>query len=239
MPSRPSAGLHWRGRSATIRGHSHRHSRQRALQGANMKLAFFDNYKLGVVVGDKIVDVSGRGEGHQGARPAGRHPRRDREVERLQGQVRRRRQEGQGQAAVEGQAAPAAAEAREHHLHGGELHGGRHAAGARPDQRLHEVAELDHRRRRHHGAARHGGVGVRGRGGARRRDRQEGLARQGQGRDEIRVRLHQLHRRLGARRGAADQRVLPDEVARHLRADRALYRHRRRDQGPRTSCRSG
>jgi hypothetical protein len=29
-----------------------------ALQGANMKLAFFDNYKLGVVVGDKIVDVS-------------------------------------------------------------------------------------------------------------------------------------------------------------------------------------
>src|SRR5580698_10999325 len=28
------------------------------LQGADMKLAFFDNYKLGVVVGDKIVDVS-------------------------------------------------------------------------------------------------------------------------------------------------------------------------------------
>ena len=29
-----------------------------ALQGANMKLAFFDDFKLGVVVGDKIVDVS-------------------------------------------------------------------------------------------------------------------------------------------------------------------------------------
>src|SRR5437588_12156268 len=28
------------------------------LQGADMKLAFFDDYKLGVVVGDKIVDVS-------------------------------------------------------------------------------------------------------------------------------------------------------------------------------------
>jgi 2-keto-4-pentenoate hydratase/2-oxohepta-3-ene-1,7-dioic acid hydratase in catechol pathway len=28
------------------------------LQGADMKLAFFDNYKLGVVVGDKIVDAS-------------------------------------------------------------------------------------------------------------------------------------------------------------------------------------
>ncbi|MGA8816128.1 MAG: fumarylacetoacetate hydrolase, partial [Xanthobacteraceae bacterium] len=28
-----------------------------------MKLAFFDNYKLGVVVGDKIVDVSGLTKG--------------------------------------------------------------------------------------------------------------------------------------------------------------------------------
>src|ERR1700721_2200871 len=28
------------------------------LQGAAMKLAFFDNYKLGVIVGDKIVNVS-------------------------------------------------------------------------------------------------------------------------------------------------------------------------------------
>ena len=55
--------------------------------------------------------------------------------------------------------------------------------------------------------------------------------RQGRRRDELRLRLHQLHRRLGARRGAADQRVLPDEVARHVRADRAVHRHRRRDQG--------
>jgi 2-keto-4-pentenoate hydratase/2-oxohepta-3-ene-1,7-dioic acid hydratase in catechol pathway len=33
-------------------------SEHKLLQGAHMKLAFFDNYKLGLVVGDKIVDVS-------------------------------------------------------------------------------------------------------------------------------------------------------------------------------------
>src|ERR1700680_4741129 len=37
---------------------------------------------------------------------------------------------------------------------------------------------------------------------------------------ELRLRLHQLHRRLGPRRGAADQRLLSDEVARHLRPER-------------------
>ncbi len=32
--------------------------------------------------------------------------------------------------------------------------------------------------------------------------------------------------------------VLPDEVARHVRADRPVHRHRRRDHATRTSCRS-
>jgi hypothetical protein len=58
-PRRPP-GLHWRPHSATIRpavfGPAFHDNEQ--LQGANMKLAFFDDYKLGVVVGDKIVDVS-------------------------------------------------------------------------------------------------------------------------------------------------------------------------------------
>ena len=35
---------------------------------------------------------------------------------------------------------------------------------------------------------------------------------------KLHLRLHLLHRRLGARPAAAGQRVLPDEVARHLRA---------------------
>ena len=75
-----------------------------------MKLAFFDDYKLGVVVGDKIVDVSAVVKDIPRAWAAGRHPRRDRAVRQAQGQARRRgRQEGQGQAAVEGQAPAAAA----------------------------------------------------------------------------------------------------------------------------------
>ena len=47
---------------------------------------------------------------------------------------------------------------------------------------------------------------------------------------KLHLRLHLLHRRLGARPAAAGQRLLPDEVARHLRADRAVDRHRRRDR---------
>jgi hypothetical protein len=35
----------------------------------------------------------------------------------------------------------------------------------------------------------------------------------------------------GPRRGSTDQRVLSDEVTRHVRADRPLHRHGRRDQG--------
>ena len=101
-----------------------------------MKLAFFDDYKLGVVVGDKIVDVSAVVKGIKALGPQDVIRGVIEKFGELQGQARRRRQEGQRQAAVEGQAAAAAAEAREHHLHGGELHGGRHAAGARADQRL-------------------------------------------------------------------------------------------------------
>ena len=195
-----------------------------------MKLAFFDDYKLGVVVGDKIVDVSSEVKGIKALGPQDVIRGVIEKWSAYKGKFAAAAKKGKGKPLAKVEAPAAAAETREHHLHGGELHGGRHAAGAGADQRFHEIAKLDHRRWRHHGAARHGGFGVRGRGGARRRHRQEGLPCQGRRRDEIRVRLHQLHRRLGARRGAADQRVLPDEVARHVRADRALYRHRRRDQ---------
>ena len=44
---------------------------------------------------------------------------------------------------------------------------------------------------------------------------------------ELRLRLHELHRRFGARLAATGQRVLPDEEPRHFRADRPLSRHRR------------
>jgi 2-keto-4-pentenoate hydratase/2-oxohepta-3-ene-1,7-dioic acid hydratase in catechol pathway len=54
-------GLQWRTGSATIRPALSKASafqRTERFQGANMKLAFFDDFKLGVVTGDKVVDVS-------------------------------------------------------------------------------------------------------------------------------------------------------------------------------------
>ena len=74
-----------------------------------MKLAFFDDYKLGVVVGDKIVDVSAVVKGIKALGPQDVIRGVIEKWGKLQGQARGRRQEGQGQAAVEGQAAAAAA----------------------------------------------------------------------------------------------------------------------------------
>ena len=141
-----------------------------------MKLAFFDDYKLGVVVGDKIVDVSAVAKGIKALGPQDVIRGVIEKFGTLKGKLAAAAKKGKGKPLSKVKLRAAAAEAGEHHLHGGELHGGRHAAGARADQRLHEVAELDHRRRRHHGAARHGGLGVRGRGRVCRRHRQEGLA---------------------------------------------------------------
>jgi hypothetical protein len=79
-----------------------------------MNLAFFDNFKLGVVKGDAIHDVSavvkdiphvGPGDRFRHAGGQRPHPR-------------------------------AAAETRQYRLHGGELHGRRHAGETRADQRL-------------------------------------------------------------------------------------------------------
>ena len=141
---------------------------------------------------------------------------------RLQGQDRGRRRERQSVAAVAGQTAPAPAEAGKHRLHGGQLHGGRHPEGAGADQRLPQIAERDHRPRRHDGVARRAGHDLRGRSRARGRHRQARHQRQGRRRDGLHLRLHLLHRRLGARPAARRQRLLPDEVARHLLPDRPL-----------------
>ena len=70
-----------------------------------MKLAFFDDYKLGVVVGDKIVDVSAVTKGIKALGPQDVIRGVIERLEHLQGQARGGRQEGQRQAAVEGQAA--------------------------------------------------------------------------------------------------------------------------------------
>ena len=168
-----------------------------------MKLAFFDDYKLGVVKGDTIVDVSSvvRDIPHTGPHDL------------ISGLIARfadyreapggRGGERQGRAGRQREAAPAAAEAGQHRLHGGELHGERHAQGAGADQRLPQGADRDHRPGRHHGAARRARHHLRGRGRDGAGDRQARQPRAGGRRDGLRVRLHQLHRRLGARPAAA------------------------------------
>ena len=107
-----------------------------------MKLAFFDNYKLGVVVGDKIVDVSAATKGIKALGPQDVIRGVIEKWSTYKGKLAAAAKKGKGKPLVEGQAAPAAAEAGKHHLHGGQLHGRRHAAGAGADQRLHEIAEL-------------------------------------------------------------------------------------------------
>ena len=128
-----------------------------------MKLAFFDDFKLGVVKGDAIHDVSAvvRDIPHVGPGDliSSLIARFDDYRARLEARGHRRRH-----AAGQRPHPAAAAQAGQHRLHGGELHGERHAGEARADQRLPQGANGDHRAGRHHGAARRAGNDLRGRG---------------------------------------------------------------------------
>ena len=97
-----------------------------------MKLAFFDDYKLGVVIGDKIVDVSAVTKGIKALGPQDviRGVIEKWTPTRASSPLPPRR----AKASRSARSTPAAAaEAGEHHLHGGELYGGWHAAGAGAD----------------------------------------------------------------------------------------------------------
>ena len=129
-----------------------------------MKILYFDDFKLGVLKGDAVVDVSavvkdiphiGPGDLMNGL------------IERFGSYRRSSRQaaaSGTGDPAVERPHPPAAAEAAHDRLHGGQLHGRRHPQRAGADQRLPQIPERDHRPRRHDGAARRAGDDLRGRG---------------------------------------------------------------------------
>ena len=140
-------------------------------------------------------------------------------------------------AARQSAAAAAAAAARQDPRLHRQLLGARAARGA-PAQHVHEEPGRGDRPRRHHHAARiHGAVDVHARGRARAGDQGPGQDGEGQGLEERGVRLHRDDRRLRARARPphlagepADQ--LARQILRHLRADRALHRHRRRDRRP-------
>ena len=197
-----------------------------------MKLLYFDDFKLGVLKGDAVVDVSAIGERHPAYRPGRSDERADRAIGRLRAAARGSGGERHRRAGGERAHPPAVAEAD--------------ARSTAWRSTTWKTARAARRRRstpstnRPPRSSAHGDTMVLPdvpaaifEGEAEMaviigKQRQPCQRRQ---RDGLRLRLHQLHRRLGARPAAAGQRVLPDEVPRHLRADRALSRHRRRDQG--------
>ena len=83
-----------------------------------MKLAFFDDFKLGVIAGGSVVDVTDIVKDISRLGPQDVMRGVIERFDALKGQFA-------GQAGLVGKIPSIAAETREHHLHGGELHGGR------------------------------------------------------------------------------------------------------------------
>src|SRR5580700_6797583 len=158
----------------------------------------------------------GRGQGHPACRPRRSDQRPHRALFQLSPEARAGGGAGPDDPALQRAHPPAIAEADHDRLHGGQLHGRRHPQGAGADQRLPQIPLRDYRPGRHDGAARCAGDDLRGRSGDGRHHRQALQPCEGGRRDELHLRLHQLHRRLGARPAAFRQRLLPDEIARHL-----------------------
>ena len=192
-----------------------------------MKLLFFDDFRLGVLKADAVIDVS---QAVQDIPRIGPHDLISGLIERF-ADYRRRVEDaverGRGVPAGQVRIRPLLPKPGTHRVHGGELHGGRDACRAGTPQCLPQVPRRRHRRRRHHGAAgppRHHLRG-RGRGGAGHRQA-GGRGQCGRG-DGPYLRVRELHRRIGPRAAAQRQHVLSDEVARHLRPHGPVSGHRR------------
>ena len=105
-----------------------------------IKLAFFDDYKLGVVVGDKIDDVSAVTKGIKALGPQDVIRGVIEKWSTYKGKLDAAAKKGKGKPLGKVKLRPPLPKPENIDLHGGELHGGRHAAGAGADQCLHEVA---------------------------------------------------------------------------------------------------
>ncbi len=205
-----------------------------------MKLLYFDDYKLGVLKGERVVDVSSvvRDIPHTG--PGDLINGLIARFDQYRGQLEDAAASGQGVAAVIGQGAPAAAQARPTStaMAVNYMEDGTRSAPA-PINAFHKSPSA---------ICGPGDTMVlpdvpatifEGEAELARRHRQAREPRQSRRRDGLRLRLHQLHRRLGARSAAGGQCLLSDEVARHLCADRPLSGDQGRNPGSETNCRSG
>ena len=108
-----------------------------------MKLCYFNDFRLGVIKGDQVVDVTDAAKGM---------PHRDTrdlivgviaEWDSYKGKVEKAAADGKGVPLAERAAPPAGAAARQHRLHGGQLHGRRHPAG----EARHQLPSTRRRRR--------------------------------------------------------------------------------------------
>ena len=102
-----------------------------------MKLVYFDDFKLGVLKGDAVVDVSPVVQGHPAYRPGRSDERADRALRQLPARkLEEAAASGNGVPLSSVRIRPPLPKPRQHRLHGGQLHGRRHAQRAGADQRL-------------------------------------------------------------------------------------------------------
>ena len=107
-----------------------------------MKILFFDDFKLGILTQDGVVDVTSVVKDVPHSVP---HDLINGVIERF-GEYRKKLEEAaairSGYCARQGQDPSAAAASDQYRLHGGQLHGGRHAHRTGAHQRLSQVAQL-------------------------------------------------------------------------------------------------
>ena len=117
-----------------------------------MKFLYFDDFRLGVLSGETVVDVTALVEDL---------PHRDRQdligglianFEKYRARLEKAAQ-GNGIPLSQVSHSPATAAPLDRRLHGGQLHGRRHARSApAPINAFNKSPKHDHRPRRHHGA---------------------------------------------------------------------------------------
>ena len=197
-----------------------------------MKLVYFNDFRLGVLKGDSVVDVTSVVQNIPHTGPGDLMNGLIARFGDFRARLDKAAADGKGVPATQVKLRPPLPKPVNvdcmavNYMEDGT----RKAPGA--DQRLPQVAGLHRRARRDHGAARHCGHDIRRRSGARAGDRQAARA------------MCRLRRRWNtssatstsstARRAASlprGQYVLPDEVARDVRADRPLSRHGGRGEG--------
>ncbi len=98
-----------------------------------MKLAFFDDFKLGVVKGDSIVDVSAVVQDIPHSGPGDLISGLIAQFDAYRGKLEAASAGGRGRALGRARS-PTAAETGQYRLHGGELHGERDAGETRSHQ---------------------------------------------------------------------------------------------------------